>query len=68
MTKLARLRLAILIITIFAIALAIAFWPILVIMLVVVTVGWAIFEIIDFMNNRYCQGSDDFEGDDSGPK
>ena len=68
MTKIARLRLAILIVTIFAIALAIAFWPILAIMLVVVTVGWAIFEIIDFMNNRYCQGSDDFEGDDSGPK
>lgn len=68
MTKTARLRLAILIITVFAIALAIAFWPMLVIILVIMTVGWAIFEIIDFMDDRYRQGSDDFEGDDSGPK
>lgn len=64
MTKIARLRLAILIVTAFLVFVAIAYLPILAIMLVVVAVGWAIFEIVDqlYFLNSGCKG------DDAGPK
>lgn len=68
MTKENRLRLAVFIVAVFVVCLAIACWPLLAVLFVVVTVGWAIFQIIDYLEERYRQGSDDFEGDDSGPK